>query len=167
MFFCKSSPAITVVHEMIVTAMFLSRWRKGDGFSRWDPRHESKVSLTCCFNPVRMIGSVLLQVSQLSMPSWTLSFSRKRSKSGCSAPGIKSAPRGSKSTDFAKGILQLFNLQQMLWIQYGNLLLNPFIIWHTYDSKLQLEKFLESEIGVFWVAPRYRFRNLRFKHRGM
>ena len=36
---------------------------------------------------------------------------RKGPQSGSGAPGPKSAPRGSKSNTFAKGNVQLFNLQ--------------------------------------------------------
>ena len=38
---------------------------------------------------------------------------RTKSKSASGAPGSKSAPRGSKSTTFAKGIFQLVNLQKI------------------------------------------------------
>ena len=37
-----------------------------------------------------------------------------RVKSASGSPRAKSAPRGSKLTTFAKGILQLFNLRKML-----------------------------------------------------
>ena len=39
--------------------------------------------------------------------------SRIGAKSASGAPGPKSAPRGSKSTTFAKGFFQLFNLQKI------------------------------------------------------
>ena len=39
--------------------------------------------------------------------------SRIGAKSASGAPGPKSAPRGSKSTTFAKGNFQLFNLQKI------------------------------------------------------
>ena len=65
----------------------------------------------------------------------------KPSQVGIWCSGTKSASGGSKSTTFAQGILQLFNLSKMLWIQHGNLPFNPFNIQYTYDSKLHLEKF--------------------------
>ena len=40
-------------------------------------------------------------------------------------------------------------------------------IRYTYISKLQLEKLLELEVGVFLADRGYSVRNLRFKHRGM
>ena len=40
-------------------------------------------------------------------------FVRETVNSASSPPRAKSAPRGSKSTTFAKGIVQLFNLQKI------------------------------------------------------
>ena len=75
------------------------------------------------------------QAEMLEMPR------TPRGKPALSPPGAKSAPRSSKLTIFVKGNVELFNLQQMVWIQYGNLPFKPFNIRYTYDSKLQLEKF--------------------------
>ena len=47
------------------------------------------------------------QAEMLQMPH------TPRGKSALSPPRAKSAPRGSKSTTFAKGIVQLFNLQKI------------------------------------------------------
>ena len=40
-------------------------------------------------------------------------------------------------------------------IQQVNLRFPSLNIRHTYDSKLQLEKFLQSDVGLLWAAPRY------------
>ena len=46
---------------------------------------------------------------------------RKGAKSASGAPGPKSAPRGSKSTTFAKGFVQLFNLKKtVIEVGFGN-----------------------------------------------
>ena len=47
-----------------------------------------------------------------------------------------------------------------------NLQLHSLNIRYTNQSKLQLEKFFESEVGEFWVAFWYRFWILWFHHRG-
>ena len=47
-----------------------------------------------------------------------------------------------------------------------NLQFHSFNIRYIHQSKLQLEKFFESEVGEFRVTSRYMFRNLRFHHRG-
>ena len=68
-------------------------------------------------------------------------------KSASGAPGPKSAPRGSTSTTFGKGIFQSFNLEICNESNKG-LPFYPFNIRYAYDSKLQLEKFSESEVGA-------------------
>ena len=52
-------------------------------------------------------------------------------------------------------------------IQSGNLQFYPFNIRYIDDTKLKIEKFSKSDVGVFWAVAQYGFRNLRFKHRGM
>ena len=90
----------------------------------------------------------------------------KPSQIGTGGSGPESAPRGSKSITFAKGIFQPFHLPKFLPNPIGNLRFYLFNIRYTGDTKLQLEKFSKSEVGVFWAAAQYRFRNLWFKHRG-
>ena len=57
--------------------------------------------------------------------------------------------------------------KKLVWIQQGILPFYPLNLFYTYDSKLQLEKFSESEVGALWAARRYSVRNLWFKYRGM
>ena len=52
-------------------------------------------------------------------------------------------------------------------IRSGNLQFYPFNIRYIDDTKLKIEKFSKSDVGVFWAVAQYGFRNLRFKHRGM
>ena len=98
-------------------------------------------------------------------------------KSASSPPRPKTAPRGSKSTTFAKGIFQLFNVQTIGMNPIGVL---PFYLLHlryTYKTELKFEKLSQLEVGVLSVAYRFsypfawtvnfKFRNLRFNHRGM
>ena len=73
---------------------------------------------------------------------------RKGPESGSGVPGPKSVPRGSKSTTFAEGKVQLFNLQKIAMNPIGILPFYLFNIRYTYDSKLQLEKLSELEVGV-------------------
>ena len=157
------------LHEMTVITMLSARWRKDEGTQRCDPRYKNKVSVNSCFNQIRRIGSVCLHVSQRwssRTSSWTLSLSTKPSKSGYSAPGPESAARGSKSTTFAKGALQPFELRNSSLIQWGKLRFSRVNVRYTYKTELKLEKSSESEVGVLWVARLYRFWNLGFKHRG-
>ena len=74
---------------------------------------------------------------------------RKGAKSASGAPGQKSTPRGSKSATFAQGFFRPFNPQTLMRIQYENLPFYHSNIRYTCDSKLQLEKLLELEAGVF------------------
>ena len=60
----------------------------------------------------------------------------------------KGAPRRSKSTLFAKGIFQLFDLQKIAMNPIGDSSVLPIQYPITYDSKLQLEKLSELEVGV-------------------
>ena len=78
---------------------------------------------------------------------------RSGSNRASSAPRPKSAPRGSKSTTFAKGIVQLFNLQKIGMNPIGDpsVLPTQFPIY-TYDSKLKFEKLSQLEVGVLSVA---------------
>ena len=73
---------------------------------------------------------------------------RKVAKSAPGAPGPKSAPRGSKSITVGKGLFQSFNLQKFAMNPIRELPFYPFNIRYTYDSKLQLEKFSDSEVGA-------------------
>ena len=67
---------------------------------------------------------------------------------------------------FSKGFGQLFELGHSSLIWSVNLQFHSLNIRYTYQSKLLLEKFFESEVGEFWVTSRYTFRNLWFQHRG-
>ena len=67
---------------------------------------------------------------------------------------------------FNKGFGQLFELGNSSLIWSVNLQFHSFNIRYTHESKLQLEKFFELEVGEFWVTSRYTFRNLWFHHRG-
>ena len=77
-------------------------------------------------------------------------WSRIRAKSASGASRPKSALRVSKSTTFGKGFFQLLNLQKIdidpIRKPYVLLVQYPL---YTYDSKLQLVKFSELEVGVF------------------
>ena len=69
------------------------------------------------------------------------------------APGAKSAPRRSKPITFAKGNVQLFNLENIAMNPIGILLFDPsFNIRYTYDSKLRFEKLSELKVGVLRAA---------------
>ena len=78
-----------------------------------------------------------------------LTVIRNRAKSGSGAPGPESAPRGAKSTTFAEGIFQPFNLPKF----FPNPVREPsvflFNVRYTYNTKLKLEKSSELEVGVF------------------
>ena len=66
----------------------------------------------------------------------------KAAKSASGAPGLKSAPRGSKSTTFGKGLFQLVNLRKIAINPMRDPSVLPFQFpIYTNDSKLQLEKF--------------------------
>ena len=77
---------------------------------------------------------------------------RKGAKSASGAPGRINAPRGSKSATFAQGFFRPFNPQKLIRIQRENLPFYHSNIRYTFDSKLQLEKLLELEVGVFLNA---------------
>ena len=68
-------------------------------------------------------------------------------KSASSPPRANSVPRGSKSTTFAKGILQLFNLRKIVMNPTGILPFYPLNIRYAYKTKLKFEKF-GLEVGV-------------------
>ena len=74
---------------------------------------------------------------------------RKGAKSASGAPGRKSTPRGSKSATFAQGLFRPFNPQKNDTNAIGELLFYHSNIRYTCDSKLQPEKLLELEVGVF------------------
>ena len=72
----------------------------------------------------------------------------KSIKTASRAPRPKSAPRGSKSTTFAKGKFQVSNPQKMVANPIGEPSVSPrFNIRYTHGSKLQLEKYLGG-VGV-------------------
>ena len=64
-------------------------------------------------------------------------------------------------------IFSFSTFEKLLRIQWGILPFYPFNFRCTYKTKLVFEKMSQLEVGVLWIARRYRFSNLRFKHRGM
>ena len=67
---------------------------------------------------------------------------------------------------FSEGFGQLFKLGNSSLIWSVNLQFHSLNIRYTHESKLQLEKVFESDVGEFWFTSRYTFRNWWFHHRG-
>ena len=92
---------------------------------------------------------MLAHALQFSMLSSVLSFGTKPSQSRSGALGRTSVRRASEWTTFTKGIFQFFNLPKIAMNPIGDPSVLPFNIRYIYDSKLQFEKLLELEVGVF------------------
>ena len=129
-----------------------------------------------CFLNICRIGSILVHGCKI----WghTLPWDRQIGvKSASSPPRAKSAPRGSKSTTFAKGIFQLFNLQKIGMNPIGD----PSVL----PTQFPIYLWLQAEVweafaiagwcvvsSIPYFVPlclnvNFRFRNLRFNQRGM
>ena len=67
-----------------------------------------------------MASQCSIHVCEFMVVSISQNRFRKGPRSGSGAPGPKSVPRGSKSTTFAKGNVQLFNLQKVAMNPIGD-----------------------------------------------
>ena len=115
----------------------------------FESAYKNKGLVNCIFKPISRIAIRVMKYLYFSC-CHACQRSRIGAKSGSGAPGPKSAPRRSKSTTFAKGIFQLFNLQQIVMNPIGDPSVLPiqYPIYITYDSKLQLERRSDLEVGV-------------------
>ena len=66
-----------------------------------------------------------------------------------------------------RDFFSFWTFEKLLRIQWGILPFYPFNLQYIYKTKLKFENTSQVEVGVLWVARRYRFRILRFKLRGM
>ena len=88
-----------------------------------------------------------------------------RGKSGLSPQTAKSAPRRSKSTTFAKGIFQLFNLQKIAMNPIGD----PSVLPIQYPIYLWLQVAAGETFGIggWCYELKSSIRNLQSRHKGM
>ena len=85
----------------------------------FESAYKNKGLVNCIFKSISRIAIHLLKYQYFScfdVCQWSLIGA----KSGSGAPGPKSAPRRSKSTTFAKGIVQLFNLRKVAMNPIGD-----------------------------------------------
>ena len=115
-------PGITIVWEWT--------WI-GHGFSRFDPRYKNKVS----------VNSWQFQVRRLASEKEPNRHPVLRDEKVL--PEVRNRPLLPRDF-FGSSILQ-----KLIRIQWGNLPFYHSNIRYTCDSKLQLEKLLELEVGVF------------------
>ena len=73
----------------------------------------------------------------------------KEAKSDPGAPDQKVLPEVRNRSLFSKGFGQLFELGNPSLISSASLQFDSLNIRYTYQSKLQFEKFFESEVGEF------------------
>ena len=141
-----------------------------------------------CFLDICRIGSVLVHMSQLWC-SWLHVVLKNRLRSRTRMQNVRShvvretvrsesnrprvlreqkvLPEVRNRPLLLREFFSFSTFEKLLRIQWGILPFYPFNFRYTYKTKLMFEKMSQLEVGVLWVARRYRFRNLRFKHRGM
>ena len=81
-----------------------------------------------------------------------LTVIRNGAKSGNCVPGPEGAPRGTKSTIFAKGIFRPFNLPKIFPNSVGDLRFYTSNVRYANETRLKLENFSELEVGMFRAA---------------